>query len=242
MSVGFSNNSSQVIFATSNPATAASTNALSQVTVGGTAAGDPFQTFTVTGGSSWSQGVDNSASDAYVVAASTALGTTNVISASTAGEINFPLQPVFFAHLPTGDSNVTGAGTVYTLGSGNALTVIQQGSGMATTGVFTVPAAGWYQFNYSIKAQQLTAAMNNALSRISVNGTNFYSGDHFITTAAASPFTTYSFRGSVVIQLAATDTVEVQLAVSNGAGNTADIMGSALTTASASYFSGIKVA
>lgn len=222
--------------------TSGSSNAVSQITSGGASGGDAVQTFTVTGAQSWSHGIDNSASDDYVLSASTALGTTNVISATTSGILTYPLQSSFLAYLATGDSNVTGAGTAYTLGAGNALTVAQQGSGMAVTGVFTAPAAGWYQFNYNIKAQGLTAAMDTAISWVRINGANYYSGDQFITTAGASPFTTYSFRGSVVVQLAATNTVDVQLVVSNGVGDTVDILGGALTTANASFFSGIKVA
>jgi hypothetical protein len=67
-------------------------NALIQTTVGGASGGDPFHTYTVTGGASWSTGIDNSASDTYVIAASTSLGTTNVMSMSTSGLVNVVLD------------------------------------------------------------------------------------------------------------------------------------------------------
>jgi hypothetical protein len=72
----------------SNTSNTGSSNALQQITVAGTTAGDPFTTYTVTGGSSWSVGADNSVSgDPYVIAASTALGTSNAISIDTSGNM-----------------------------------------------------------------------------------------------------------------------------------------------------------
>jgi len=65
--------------------TSASSNAVLQTTTGGASSGDPFHTFTVTGATSWSHGIDNSASDAYVVSASTALGTSDRMSLTTTG-------------------------------------------------------------------------------------------------------------------------------------------------------------
>jgi hypothetical protein len=44
--------------------------------VAGTTAGDPFVQFTVTSGSTWTIGADNSSSDRLVIAATTALGST----------------------------------------------------------------------------------------------------------------------------------------------------------------------
>lgn len=75
-----SNSGGNVTSTVSNTSNTASSNALSQVTVAGTSAGDAFQTFTVTGGGSWSHGVDNSASDVYKISNSTALGTTDVVT------------------------------------------------------------------------------------------------------------------------------------------------------------------
>jgi hypothetical protein len=64
------------------------------VKVAGAGGGDPYTTYNVTGASDWSIGVDNSASDAFVIAASAALGTTNAVSISTAGTTTFPLGNV----------------------------------------------------------------------------------------------------------------------------------------------------
>lgn len=65
-----------------------SDHALVQHSVGGTGGGDPLTTYVIPAGSTWSTGVDNSVSgDPYVIAASTALGTSNAISIDTSGNM-----------------------------------------------------------------------------------------------------------------------------------------------------------
>lgn len=72
----------------SNTSNTASSNALQQVTVAGTSAGDPATTYTVSGTTNWTMGIDNSVSgDPFVLASSTALGTSNVMSVATNGSI-----------------------------------------------------------------------------------------------------------------------------------------------------------
>ena len=74
-----------------NSSNTAGASAELNLQVGGTTAGDPFASFEIPGGTSWSAGVDNSASDAFVIAASAALGTSNTVSISTAGSVSIPL-------------------------------------------------------------------------------------------------------------------------------------------------------
>ena len=197
-------------------------------------------------GRQWVNGVQGTAADYLIQYAPTGtqpyMDGTTFLKIDAVGIQTLPAQPSFFAYLTVGDSNVTGNGANYTLGSGNALTVLQQGSAMGTTGTFTVPADGWYHLSYNIQAQGITAAMNDAIVWIRVNGTDFYSGTRYVTAAASNPFTSYSFLGSTVVKLTSGDLVIVQLTISNGAGDDVDILAGALTTANASYFSGIKVA
>lgn len=113
-----------------------------RITSGGTSAGDMKLNFNISGGQNWTLGMDNSASDAYIIAASSALGTTNVMSASTAGEINYPLQPAFLAFLTSNVTNKTGDGTVYT----QVLTSegFDQNGDYDGTSTFTAPVSGKY--------------------------------------------------------------------------------------------------
>lgn len=133
-----------------NDSNTASSAALQNITVGGTSAGDPFQTFTVAGTTNWSHGIDNSVTaDPYVLAASTSLGTTNVMTAQTAGQINMPLQPAFLAYVTTTITNVTGDGTVYTVIPDTEAYDIG-GNFTLASGTFTAPVAGKYHFDYSM--------------------------------------------------------------------------------------------
>ena len=87
--IGASNSGATNTLTVTNPSNTASSQALVNITVGGTSAGDAFATYTVSGTTNWSQGVDNSAADSFVLAASTALGTLNTHVVDTAGNTTF---------------------------------------------------------------------------------------------------------------------------------------------------------
>ena len=68
--------------------------------------------------------------------------------------------PPFLAFFRYQDSNATGAGTLFTLGSGNALTeVFDQNNDFNVNGTFTAPITGRYQFHATITVGGITAAM-----------------------------------------------------------------------------------
>lgn len=160
----------------SNTSNTASSQANLVLSVAGTSAGDAYATYTVSGTTTWTQGVDNSDSDAFVIAASAALGTTNVIRASTAGEVTVPLQPAFLGLLPSSDANATGNGTTYTLGGTTALTeVFDQNSDFTTGGVFTAPVTGKYNFTLQMRTSGIAAATTMLLKIVTSNRTYTYS-------------------------------------------------------------------
>lgn len=61
-----------------------------QITAGDAASGDPYVRFTITGAIAWAVGVDNSASDAFVISTNTTLGSSNRVSISSAGAVTIP--------------------------------------------------------------------------------------------------------------------------------------------------------
>jgi len=210
--------------------TNAATKALVQVTTGGASAGDPLQTFTITGATSFSLGLDNSASDAFVIAASTALGTTNVMSVATTGEINFPLQTAFLAYLPSTDLNKTGAGAVFTLGSATAFTeVFDQNSDFVTTGTLTAPVTGRYQLNAQAWLTGCAANFANITSLVTSNRT--YAGA--VERAASSTDNVASIVS--LCDMDAADTCTVTVAGFGEAGSTDDVLGAATLD---TFFSG----
>ncbi len=208
--------------------------ALIQTTTGGASAGDPFHTFTITGATSFSLGLDNSASDAFVIAASTALGTTNVMSVATSGEINYPLQPAFLATHTVAQDNSTGAGTSVTV---NFTTeVFDQNSDYDGTNLFTAPVTGRYCFSASARVSGLTVAMTAGQLTITTSNRGFTSNVYnYGAVASAAGVTVFSVN--IIVDMDAADTCDVTQLVSNGAGDTADLPSSAGGT----YFSGYLI-
>lgn len=220
----------------SNTSNSASSNALQQVTVAGTSAGDAFTTYTVSGTTNWSVGADNSVTgDPFVIAASTALGTTNIMSASTAGEINYPLQPAFLAYLSASAIDVTGDGTTYTIAFDTEL-FDQNSDYDNATYIFTAPVTGRYQFSWLVSVQGILIGHTDLnLQLRTSNATN-------TQVARLSPFTisvggVYNTNGSLLVDMEAADTCELRITVSGGT-KTIDIGG---TRTNGSYFGGYLV-
>ena len=211
-------------------------NAQIQMTVGGTSGGDPMAQFVIPGGATWTLGVDNSDSDAMKISASAALGTTDTMIIKTTGEITMPLQSAFSAYLGTADSNVTGNGATYTLGSGNALTeIFDQNSDFNTNGTFTAPVTGRYFLTSMIRVSGITNAMTAGEIRL-VTTARTYTGSYINPYAAGYQGAYYVFSVSAFSDMTAGDTATVQLIISGGAGDTADI-----DAPSYAYFSGYLV-
>jgi hypothetical protein len=230
--------------------TMAGSNAQLSIAVGSGGSGglsDPVLYFNIASSQTYAVGLDNSDSDKFKMSASNALGTTDVFTSTSAGVITLPLQPMFHAELQTSDFNQTGLAAIYTLGSGNALALQQQGtpSGIATNGIFTAPVAGVYSFSYCIQATAITGGMTNGRSWFLFSpGGAIKQGSCFnpavVVNVGANPSVT--FTGSTVIVLPAMGTVRVQLQIINGAGDTATISGSLASAGNGSWFSGVKIA
>lgn len=220
-----------------NPSDTASSQALTNITVGGTSAGDPFLTYTVAGTTNWSEGIDNSDSDAYVLSASSALGTTNVIRASTAGEVTKPLQPAFLAYLASSDLNQTGDSTVFTLGSVTALTeIFDQGGDFVTTGTFTAPVTGRYFFNGVYYIGGVLSTHTNGYCQIVTTNRN-YSAYTLAPSKVFAVSTNMQMSCTAFADVDAVDTVTFQIQIINGT-KVVDIIGGANADC---YFSGCLI-
>lgn len=206
-------------FLISNDSDTGGSIALEILRVGGSSAGDPYHSYQVTSGSSYQVGIDNSDSDAYVISTGASPGSTNVVRIASTGEINFPLQSAFSAYLGTTDTNATGDGTNFRIGSGNALTeIFDQNSDFNTNGTFTAPLTGRYYFDGRIylNGGTVIGASNNTLTtsnrnwRVDFNGTTF-------TDANVS----------ALVDMDAADTATLNITAVDSGGKVDDVFGAA---------------
>jgi len=201
---------------TSNTASS-SANILSQV-AGSTAADATYQA-TISGGQNWTWGLDNSDSDAFVVAASSALGTTNVMRVSSAGEINYPLQPCFLAYISASVSNVTGDGTNYTI-VWNAEIFDQNSDFNTGTGTFTAPVTGRYYFQTGALFNDVTTSFTGSEIQIVTSNRTLKSNENCGKVFNSS--SQYQQKCFAIVDMDAADTATV-IAVVSGSTKTIDI-------------------
>lgn len=164
---------------------------------------------------------------------------TNVLSKLAAGsngtvlnlQSGLPVwgaQVAFSAFLGTSDSNVTGNGATYTLGSGNALTeIFDQGNNFNTNGTFTAPVSGKYYISFMITWLDLTVAMTDGTLTIRSSNRDYSTGTlNFggVRTLGGSA-NIVRMNMSSLVDMDAADTVTFVTVISNGVGNTVDIQG-----------------
>lgn len=206
-----------------------------QIRVGGSSAGDPFMRYAIQGIDEWSTGVKNSDSDSFYITKSNNLSSNIFFKIFPNGEITKPLQPAFLARLGSQVTNVTGAGTAFSLGSGTALTTIfDQNSDFNTNGTFTAPVTGRYDFTTNLRMGNITAAMTLAALKI-ITSNRTYQRDGGSPGATKNSANTQDFNMTIFSDMDAMDTATVEITLSNGAGDTASAEGFALIV---TYFCG----
>lgn len=89
------------------------------------------------------------------------------------GEVNLPRQPAFLGYLSATDTDVTGDGTTFTVGSGNPyVEVTDQGNNFVTTGTFTAPVTGQYSLSAWLTIEILADATFDTFAAIFINTSN----------------------------------------------------------------------
>ncbi len=226
-----------------NSDTNAASTARIAAAVVNTSAADPFLHVSINAATNYCWGIDNSDSDILKINYNTVSVTpstgTNIWNMTTAGIQTLPLQPSFLAFLGSTVVDATGAGTGFTLGTGTALTeVFDRGGNFNTNGTFTAPITGIYHLEAFILTTDLSVAMTTIDIRIATSNRTYL-------TQNASP-SIQNGSGNAGIGISAlcdmdvNDTATIQITISGGIGNTADIFGQA--TNPATYFSGYLVA
>jgi hypothetical protein len=214
----------RILTVTNTDNTNAASSALIKSVTGGASAGDGFyQASTTT--TVWSFGVDNSVTsptaDPFVISQGTALGTNNIMSVATSGEINYPLQPAFLAYLASQANNKTGNGAAYTLGTDALTEVFDQNSDFNTNGTFTAPVTGRYQLSASCYYTGCTIATTFQLKTTTSNRT------FFVYLAKGAAATDEQNVSSYLCDMDAADTATIIVIVSGEVADTVDIFGAA---------------
>jgi len=212
-------------------------NASQDLTIDPGASGDSFLQFSINGTGEYRVGVDDDDSDKFKISQGSALGTNDTFVMTSAGERTMPLQPAFSAYLATDDTDVTGDGTVYTLGGATALTeVFDQGSDFNTNGTFTSPITGRYQLAFGIKIFDLTTSHTTGKMQI-VTSNRTYESNVFNFGAIKGGNDQTGMSMSVFADMDASDTATCTITISNGT-KVVDIDGAASATC---FFHGFLV-
>lgn len=189
-------------------------------------AGDQWIQFSINGTGEFRIGSD-ATDDSFRISQGSALGTNDTLVASSAGEVTLPLQPAFHAYLASQDSNVTGDGTRYTLGTNVAFTErFDQGSDFNTNGTFTAPVTGRYSFKAQVKISGIGS--NHQAGFI-----QFVASNRDTEAPYCNPYDlryeggdTFSLYDAVTVDMDAADTITLDIFV-NSTDKTIDIDGSA---------------
>jgi len=198
---------------------------------GGTTSGDPQTSYVVTGATTWSIGADNSISDQFTVAASATLGTSNTMTITTAGLVQWPSQPSFLAYLATSDTNATGNGTVFQLGTVNSFTtVFDKASNFNTNGTFTAPTTGKYYLSGNVELDNCT--INTGIQIQIITTARTYSNQ--VNRVAAS--TSNAISLSALADMSAGDTATLNVTGFGESGATETVTGT--TGGLINYFCG----
>lgn len=208
-------------------------NKSGDLTIDPGAAGDSFLQFDINGTNEFIIGVDDDAADTFKMSQGAALGANDTFVMTAVGERTMPLQPAFLAYLGTTDTNATGDGTVFILGTGNVLTeVFDQGGDFNTNGTFTAPVTGRFYLQGSFLLADVVAQTFATLSFITSNGT--YHSQYTQAGTLAASDDQYLLFGEAFVDMDAADTAVVRVNLS-GSTKTVDILASNRDTRFAGY-------
>jgi hypothetical protein len=170
-------------------------------------------------------------------------GANNILANSVAtlnasDYYNNTAQPCFCAIVQaSGPSNVTGNGTAYTV-IFDTKSFDQSTSYNTSTGIFTAPVTGRYQFNISITMNNVLVA--NTLGEILLVTTlgtwKLSNANYGVMFEAFSGLQTLGLSASIIVPMTATNTAKVQL---NVFGNATANIGLQNGANQGTYFSGV---
>lgn len=211
--------------------------------VGGTTASDVYDAWVNGTTISYSQGVDNSDSQAFKITtsadANASPSSSNIIlNSRSSGEIAYPLQSAFFAIRSADVTNFCGDGADYTMIEDSE--IYDQNSDYDTgTGTFTAPVTGQYLFTYTATFKNMSSGHNLISMQIVTSNINGVSSriDPFAYRNNTTGEATFSCSG--VFNMDAADTCFLRVNITGG---TKTVTLSGDTTNGETAFGGFLVA
>ncbi len=173
----------------------------------------------------------------------TGLATTGAGNTIT---IDSTAESAFAADIIANILNVTGAGAIFEIPFDRTQFNIG-GDFSIVTGIYTAPVDGVYEFNTCVSLQNLSAGMISGLINLEVKGTGPCVGqwsqvrNNPLGTADTTVGAVWRHSGSITVQLDANDTVNVEVSVSGGVGDTATLSIGSGGPPSRTWFSGSKL-
>lgn len=231
------NSGSVVRISSVNSSNTASSDADIMLYVGGASAGDPKTFYNINGVQTWVTGPDNSDSDAFVIAASSTLGTTNTWRMTTAGERTLPLQPSFAAYNTVTDADVTGDGTVHTVICNSEMA--DRGADYDNaTGIFTASVTGLHSFSMGALMRGLAAGNTDATIQLVTSNRTYTYEENLGARRTGGNDASWALSISIA-DMDAGDTAAFAVAVYGGT-KVVDVMGH--STVAYTFFNGALIA
>lgn len=198
------------------------------------ASGDSYIQFDINSTGEFRIGVDDT-DDFFKISQGNALGTTDTMVISAAGEVTKPLQSAFYAYLSSTASNVTGDGTFYDVIYDS--TAYDVNSDYATgTGLYTSPVTGKVKFEVGL---QLNGIVNASVSySILTTSNRIYLTDMYSPTAVKTVGGSCFYSSPNIADMDAGDTAYFRIYSFGEGADVNDVYGAAT---GGSYFSGVLI-
>ncbi len=207
-------------------------NAVLNLTTGGTSSGDPFVTFVIGSARSFGLGIDNSDSQNYKLttnASATSNPSTGTVLEviTTGGNRTLPLNGCVLADLNTTITDATGDGTtvspvIFSVDSGS---FFDQNSNYSTsTGLFTAAITGKYLVSAAVSLGDLGVLHTSGIITVFTSAVAPYGINTFNPGAMKDASNQFTAQITMIVSAAAGATIGVSIQVS-GSTKTVDILG-----------------
>jgi hypothetical protein len=144
-----------------------------------------------------------------------ALFNNSTITIDSTGRVSNTAQPAFSAYVTTQSASVTGDGTLYKIVSYTS--TFDQGSNFnTTTGTYTAPIAGRYQFNYTIWCAGVTASHNQGILEIITTSQTVRLSQLNWGAVRDGISNIVQLSGGILLNMSASDTASLNVIVSSG--------------------------